>query len=221
VPFYSGFQDDVVASLISDAESGKIIRFVQDCDIPVFHYQCPRTLNNTKQCYQATCWYCILCLRGYITTSDGRRDYAPLPATPTAFKRWKCAEHGEELCEKDCSVFTKQTAVYRVWEWNLETKAFEECIKDKVNPLEHGYYNPAQEKKEEEELGAVRRTKRGVKKTPYSQENREARQSLRPKRNLGVSQKIEVKRVNDCGSNRKKDWKAIGCGKDYCNDCTF
>jgi len=218
VPFYKGVQDDVDASLISDAESGKIIRFVQDCDIPIYHYQCPKILNSDKYCYQATCKYCVLSLRGYLTTSDGRRDYAPLPAPPVAFKRWKCALHGEELCEKDCSVFSQQNSVYRVHEWNWERKKFEECIKDSWNPLEHGYYNPAQEKKEQEELGAVRRARRGERKTPYSRENQEARRSLRPKRNLQIGGK-DVKL--NCGSGRRKDWKAIGCGKPYCGDCTF
>jgi len=153
-----------------------------------------------------------------LTTSDGRRDYAPLPAPPVAFKRWKCALHGEELCEKDCSVFSQQNSVYRVHEWNWERKKFEECIKDSWNPLEHGYYNPAQEKKEQEELGAVRRNRRGERKAPYSKENQEARRSLRPKRNLQI--RGQEAKLN-CGSGRRKDWKAIGCGKSYCGDCTF
>jgi len=173
----------MVASLISEVESGKIIRFLQDCDIPVYHYQCPKTPNSNNYCKLSTCRYCVLSLRGYITTTEeGRRDYAPLPAPPYCYKRWKCAEHGEEICERDCSVFTKQSAVYRIWKWDLKEKQFVQEIRDSWNPLENGFLSPADEKKEEEKLGAIRRSKRGNRGAPYSLENRRARESLRPTR---------------------------------------
>ena len=55
-------------------------------------------------------------------------------------------------------------------------------IRDSWNALENGFLSPADEKKEEEKLGAIRRSKRGNRGAPYSLENRRARESLRPTR---------------------------------------
>jgi len=165
-----------------DTDPQDILRFLKNCDYPVFAYHCSCSLTNFD-CKNPTCKFCTLVLTSYISwTPENTCQYHALPAPPEPVYLNQCVDHLDQLCDQctqDCSVWESSTARYQIWEWNIRKQKFKDFYIDTYDPLKHGFFNRT--KQEKEQLEKTRRTRqtRRNQTHPYGDPaNRKARKDL-------------------------------------------